>query len=133
MCIISTLLSIHVANFMRKIHTVFKLLQDPLFPIVSQWKVQVAIATKVFVGLTNEKTCKISTLPSIHLLSFMRKYLAMFKLSQDPDFAGRTDRRTDTRTEGKPKIPSGQTPVGDKSSYHSNQSFGRINKMKERA
>ena len=51
MCIISTLLSTHVASFMRKEHAVFKLLQDPLFPIISQWKLQVAIATKV-VGLT---------------------------------------------------------------------------------
>ena len=53
MCIISTLpSSIHVASFMRKEHVVFKLLQDPLFPIISQWKFHVAIATKVLVGLT---------------------------------------------------------------------------------
>ena len=44
MCIIST--SIHVASFMRKEHAVFKLLQGPLFPIISQRKLQVAIATK---------------------------------------------------------------------------------------
>ena len=52
MCIFSTLLSIHVASFMRKEHAVFKLLQDPLFPMTSQWKFQVAMATKVLVGLT---------------------------------------------------------------------------------
>ena len=52
MGIISTLLSIHVASFMRKERVVFKLLQDPLFPIISQWKLQVVIATKVLVGLT---------------------------------------------------------------------------------
>ena len=42
----------------------------------------------------------------------------VFKLSQDPDFAdgrmdGRTIGPTDTRTEGKPKVPSGETPVGE--------------------
>ena len=52
MCIISTLLSIHVASFMRKEHVVFKFLKDPLFPIISQWKLQVAIATNFLVGLT---------------------------------------------------------------------------------
>ena len=37
---------------MRKENVVFKLLQDPLFPIISQWKLQVAKETKVLVGLT---------------------------------------------------------------------------------
>ena len=55
MCPISTLLSTPVASSMRKEHAVFKLLQDPLFPIISQWKLQVAIATKVLVGLTTGK------------------------------------------------------------------------------
>ena len=50
--IISTVLSIHIASFIRKEHVVVKLLQDPLFPIINQWKLQVAIATKVLVGLT---------------------------------------------------------------------------------
>ena len=49
----------------------------------------------------------------------MSKDQTIFKLSQDPDFAdGRTDGRTighmDTRTEVKPKVPSGKTPVGTK-------------------
>ena len=38
----------------------------------------------------------------------------IFKLSQDPDFADRrTIRQADTLTEGKPEVPSGETPVGD--------------------
>ena len=32
--------------------SLIKLLQDPRFPIISQWKLQVAIATKVLVGIT---------------------------------------------------------------------------------
>ena len=34
------------------VSALIKLLQDPLFPIISQWKIQVAIATKVLFGLT---------------------------------------------------------------------------------
>ena len=51
-CIVSAFLSIHVASFVRKEHVVFKLLQDPLFPIISQWKFQVAIATNVLIRFT---------------------------------------------------------------------------------
>ena len=44
----------------------------------------------------------------------MSKDQTVFKLSQDPDFwDGWTDRQSDRRTEGKPKVPSGETPVGD--------------------
>ena len=61
----------------------------------------------------NNTTGIISTFSSIHLRSFMSKGQTVFKLSQDPDFAdGRTIGHTDTRTEGKPKVPSGETPVG---------------------
>ena len=66
----------------------------------------------------NNRACIISIFPSVHLPSFMSKDQTVFKLSQDPDFAdgrtgGRTIGQTDTRTEGKPKVPSGETPVGD--------------------
>ena len=44
----------------------------------------------------------------------MSKDQAIYKLSQDPDFAdgrtiGQTDSQTDKRTEGKPIVPSGYT------------------------
>ena len=57
--------------------------------------------------------------PRIHNFSHYKsmeqsKDQTVFKLSQDPDFVdGRTIGRTDTRTEGKPKVPSAETPVGD--------------------
>ena len=77
-------------------------------------KLQVDIATKIYIGEQNNRTCVISTFQSVHLPSFMSKDQTVLKLSQDPDFAdGRTIGRTDIRTEGKPKVPSGETPVGD--------------------
>ena len=62
----------------------------------------------------NNRTCIISTFPSVHLPSFMSKDQTVFKLSQDLDFVdGRTIGQMDTQMEGKPKVPSGETPVGD--------------------
>ena len=62
----------------------------------------------------NNRTCIISTFPSVHLPSFMSKDQTVCKLLQDPDFAdGRTEGQSDGQTEGKPKVPSGETPVGD--------------------
>ena len=44
----------------------------------------------------------------------MSKDQTVFKLSQDPDFAdGWTIAQLDTQTKRKPKVPSGETPVGD--------------------
>ena len=44
----------------------------------------------------------------------MSKDQTVYKLSQDLDFVdGRTIVQTDTRMEGKPKVRSGETPVGD--------------------
>jgi len=54
----------------------------------------------------------------MHIPSFMRLALIVFKLSKDPDFERtdlqtdrrtdrQTDRQTDGRTEGKPIVPSG--------------------------
>ena len=85
MCIISTLLSIqfHVASFMRKEHVVFKLLQDPLFPTKSQWKLQVAIATKVLVGLTKRKNMHSLHFTIYPFIKFHQKIPSIFKLMQD--------------------------------------------------
>ena len=80
-------------------------------------KLQVDIATKFIVDEQNNRTCIISTFPSVHLPSLMSKDHTVFKLLQDPFFAdgwtdGQTIRQTDTGTEGKPKVPSSETPEG---------------------
>ena len=80
---------------MRKKHAVLKLLQDPLFPIKSQWKLQVAIATKVLVRLT-----KCINVHNLHLNIFpfikLHKKKALFKLSHDP--VNGTERQADIAT-----------------------------------
>ena len=54
------------------------LLQDPLFPITSQWKLQVAIATKVLVGLENEHAYHNLHLTIYPFIKFHEKILSSF-------------------------------------------------------
>ena len=78
-------------------------------------KFQVGIATKIIVDEQNNRTCIVVTFPSVHLPSFMS--MGQTVLSYRRIRILRTDGwkigQTDTRTEGKPKVPTGDTPVGD--------------------
>ena len=80
-------------------------------PIMSQWNrnFRMKQQQKILVDEQNNRTCIISTFSSIQLPSFMSKDQTVFKVIAGFRFCGRTD----TRTEGKPKVPSGVPLVGD--------------------
>ena len=94
---------------MKKYPAVFKLSQDPQFlPLLVIGTEQ---QPKFIVDEQNNRTCITSTSSSIHLPSFMSKDQTVLKYHRIQIL--RMDGHTDTRTEGKPKVPSGDTPVGD--------------------